>query len=44
MDRVVADTEGSEMDVMVEEAAVEDGVEDEGHLRRRRKSTTYPNS
>ena len=42
MERVEADTEDSVADAMVEEAAVEDGVEDEGHLRRRRKTTSYP--
>ena len=37
VDRVVAAA-----DAMADEAAEDDGVEDEVHLRRRRKTTTYP--
>ena len=42
MDRVGADTEDSVADAMADQAAVDVGVEDEVHLCRRRKTTTYP--
>ena len=44
VDRVGAVTEDSVADATADEAAVDNGVEDEVHLRRRRKTTTYPRS
>ena len=41
MDKVPADTEDSVVDVTVDADEVDDGVEDEVHLRRRRRTTTY---
>ena len=41
MDRVAEDIMDNKADAMADVEAVEDGAEDEDHLRRRRRQTTY---